>query len=562
MSQNIDDVLKYNLCTDTLEALMCGFLAEIGTDISDQDLFSMADLMQHRGPDQTIRMSEGKARFVFHRLSIMDLSDSGQQPFTFEQITVACNGEIYNDPELREVLKTDYQFKSGSDCESLLPLYLKYGAEGLVSRLDGEFAFVLYDAEKDAVFAGRDPMGIRPLFYCRPSTGGLVFASEVKALRDLDGEVIPFPPGHYYDGSKDVFTPYLKLWETAELVKPTLDEVTRQINTLLTKAVEKRLRSDAPVGFLLSGGLDSSLVCAIAARLSDRPITTFSVGIEDGPIDTYYAQEVADYLGSDHHEFLFSKEDIFDHLNELIYHLETWDITTVRASMGMSLLCRYIRKETPIKVVLTGEVSDEIFGYKYTDYAPSPEAFQEEAAKRVQELFYYDVLRADRCISMHGLEARVPFSDPDFVSYVMSVDPSLKMNSYGIGKYLLRSAFEEGAYLPKSILYREKAAFSDAVGHSMVDLLKELAERTYTDEEFELERAKYEHGTPFTKESLLYRDIFESHFSGKAELIPDFWMPNKSWENCDVDDPSARVLPNYGASGSAPTAQSPKSKPA
>ena len=541
---------------------MCGFLAESKTQVSDQELLTRAQRLQHRGPDQTVSSFGDEARFVFHRLSIMDLSDSGKQPFQYQGISSVCNGEIYNDVELRELLASDYEFKSGSDCESLIPLYLKYGIGGLVDKIDGEYAFTLYDEQKKAVFAGRDPMGIRPLFYCKPSTGGILFASEAKALTELDGEVIPFPPGHYYDGAEDRFVAFMKLWESAADNKASLEEVGAQINHLLTKAVEKRLRSDAPVGFLLSGGLDSSLVCAIAARLSDKPITTFSVGIENGPIDTYYALEVAEFLGSEHHEYLFSKDEMLAHLNELVHQLETWDITTIRASMGMSLLCRYIRRETPIKVVLTGEVSDEIFGYKYTDYAPSPQAFQDEAAKRVQELYVYDVLRADRCISMHGLEARVPFSDPDFVSYVMSIDPSLKMNSYGIGKYLLRYAFEQGDYLPRGILYREKAAFSDAVGHSMVDLLKELAEQSYTEEEFKAGCAKYDYAQPFTKESLLYRDIFESHFPGQAKLIPDFWMPNKSWENCDVDDPSARVLPNYGASGSAPSPGQKKDKPA
>ncbi len=542
---------------------MCGFLAETGTSLSDEQLFTRAQKIQHRGPDQTITLSLADARFVFHRLAIMDLSDSGQQPFRHQHLTVVCNGEIYNDVELRREIGDDYSFQSSSDCESLIPLYLRHGIEGMITRLDGEFAFSIYDSTTAAMYAGRDPMGIRPLFYCRPSSGGIMFASEVKALDEREEEIHPFPPGHYYDGQQDRFVSYMTLWDAPPLIKPDLDEVSSQINALLTSAVEKRLRSDAPVGFLLSGGLDSSLVCAIAARLSDRPITTFSVGIEDGPIDTFYARQVADYLGSDHHEYLFSQQEVMDHLKELIYHLETWDITTIRASMGMSLLCRYIRRETPIKVILTGEVSDEIFGYKYTDYAPSPAAFQEEASKRVQELFYYDVLRADRCISMHGLEARVPFSDPDFVQYVMSLDPTLKMNSYGIGKYLLRRAFEEGGYLPHPILNREKAAFSDAVGHSMVDLLKALAERTYTDDALESGRRVYAHGQPFTKESLLYRDIFESHFPGRSELIPDFWMPNKSWENCDVDDPSARVLPNYGASGKAPiVAQDHSLKPA
>jgi asparagine synthase (glutamine-hydrolysing) len=262
-------------------------------------------------------------------------------------------------------------------------------------------------------------------------------------------------------------------------------------------------------------------------------------------------------IGSEHHEYLFSREEMEAHLSELVDQLETWDITTIRASMGMSLLCRYIRAHTDVKVLLTGEVSDELFGYKYTDFAPSPEAFQEEAVKRVSELYVYDILRADRCISMHGLEARVPFSDPELVSYVMALDPALKMNRYGIGKYLLRAAFmedEQGQpYLPEHILYREKAAFSDAVGHSMVDYLKESAALRYGEEELARASERFPHAPPFTPESLWYRELFESHHPGRAELIPAFWMPNASWEGCAVSDPSARALSNYGASGSVLT---------
>ena len=276
---------------------------------------------------------------------------------------------------------------------------------------------------------------------------------------------------------------------------------------------------------------------------------SLSVGINENPIDTKYAKIRADHLGAHHHEILFTKEDTLNVLDELIYHLESWDITTVRASIGMYLICRAIRKTSDIKVLLTGEVSDELFGYKYTDFAPSPEAFQAEAAKRIRELYLYDVLRADRCIAAHSIEARVPFSDRDFVQYVMGTPAVKKMNSTGVGKHLLRKAFEVGNYLPHEILYRDKAAFSDAVGHSMVDHLKAFADSRYSDQDLDLAKKKYPFATPFTKESLLYRDIFEKHFPKRAEWIKDFWMPNKEWQNCNVCDPSARVLPNYGKSG-------------
>ena len=306
--------------------------------------------------------------------------------------------------------------------------------------------------------------------------------------------------------------------------------------------------SDAKLGFLLSGGLDSSLVCAIAQRKSETPIRTFAIGMSEDAIDLKYAKQVADYIGSEHTEVIMTRWQVLEALEDVIRLLATYDITTIRASMGMYLLCKWIHENTDIRVLLTGEVSDELFGYKYTDFAPSPEEFQKEAEKRVRELHMYDVLRADRCISVNSLEARVPFGDLDFVQYVMSLDPAIKINRYGKGKYLLRRSFE-GGYLPRDILYREKAAFSDAVGHSMVDHLKAHAESLYSDAEFERLRRKYRHARPFTKESLLYREIFEAYYPGQSRMVVDFWMPNRAWEGCDVDDPSARVLSNYGDSG-------------
>ena len=303
------------------------------------------------------------------------------------------------------------------------------------------------------------------------------------------------------------------------------------------------------MGYLLSGGLDSSLVCAVAQRCSDEPIKTFSIGMSGDAIDLKYARQVADYIGSDHTEVIISKEDVLNALDTVINVLGTYDITTIRASIGMYLVCKAIHETTDIRVLLTGEISDELFGYKYTDFAPSAEAFQKEAEKRICELHMYDVLRADRCVSVNSLEARVPFGDLAFAEYVMSVDPELKLNKYNKGKYLLRKAFESGGYLPHDILYREKAAFSDAVGHSMVDYLKEYAEGYYTDEEFEEKIKKYGYCPPYTKESLLYREIFEKYYPGQAEMIVGFWLPNREWEGCNVTDPSARVLSNYGDSG-------------
>ena len=328
-----------------------------------------------------------------------------------------------------------------------------------------------------------------------------------------------------------------------------LETACKNIREKLIAGVEKRMIADAKVGFLLSGGLDSSLVCAIAARLSDRPIKTFAIGMERDAIDLKYARQVADFIGSDHTEVYMTRDEVLASLERVVELLGTFDITTVRASMGMYLVCKAIHETTDIRVLLTGEISDELFGYKYTDFAPDAAAFQSEAEKRIRELHAYDVLRADRCISVNSLEARVPFGDLDFVRYVMALDPAMKMNRYGKGKYLLRHAFEGLGYLPDPILWREKAAFSDAVGHSMVDDLKEYAESVYTDQEYEERRKQYDYAQPFTKESLLYRELFEKHYPGQAEMIPGFWMPNKSWRGCDVNDPSARVLSNYGDSG-------------
>ncbi|MDY4899158.1 MAG: asparagine synthase B [Eubacteriales bacterium] len=498
-----------------------------------------------RGPDDSRVVDTGHGLLAFHRLAIMGLTPEGMQPFELDGSYVVCNGEIYGYRALRERLADKYSFRSGSDCEILLPMYREYGTD-MFAMLDAEFALIIYDGVTCEYIAARDPIGIRPLYYGYDDAGVIVFASEPKNLTGLCRRVLPFPPGHYYKGGK--FICYNDIAHVDAVCYDDIDTVCRNIHDKLVVGVDKRLVADAKVGFLLSGGLDSSLVCAIAAKRSEQPIRTFAIGMESDAIDLKYARQVADYIGSDHTEVIMTREQVLDSLDEVIHMLGTYDITTVRASMGMYLLCRWISKNTDIRVLLTGEISDELFGYKYTDFAPSPEEFQRESEKRVRELHMYDVLRADRCISANSLEARVPFGDLDFVRYVLSVDPAKKMNVYGKGKYLLRRAFE-GDYLPHDILYREKAAFSDAVGHSMVDYLKQYAEGLYSDEDYEEARSKYTHATPFTKESLLYREIFERYYHGQSEMISDFWMPNKSWRGCDVNDPSARVLSNYGDSG-------------
>ena len=526
---------------------MCCVLGYAGHDLSKEKFTELLMRTASRGPDDQ-RVAETEFGLLgFGRLAIMGLTPEGMQPFFRGNDCVVCNGELYGFRPVKKELEADgYTFESDSDCEIILPLYYKYGLD-MFNHLDAEFAMIIYDHKTDSLIAARDPIGIRPLFYGYLDDGGIVFASEAKNLIGLCKEVCPFPPGHYYADGK--FVRYADLTTVTEYCHDDLETVCRTIRNKLIAGVDKRLDADAPLGFLLSGGLDSSLVCAISALVLGKKIRTFAIGMDKDAIDLKYAREVADYIGADHTEVYMTRQQVLDTLEEVISLLGTYDITTIRASMGMYLCCKAIHEQTDIRVLLTGEISDELFGYKYTDFAPSPEAFQQEAKKRVDELYMYDVLRADRCISANSIEARVPFGDLDFVKYVMSIDPAMKVNTYDMGKYLLRHAFEKDHLLPDDILWRQKAAFSDAVGHSMVDDLKAYAETKYTDAEFEEKRKKYDFAQPFTKESLLYREIFEKYYPGQAPMVKDFWMPNKSWKGCDVNDPSARVLSNYGESG-------------
>ena len=526
---------------------MCSIMGYIGSTLTEEEFKLGFERTVSRGPDMSRLIKLKNGLLGFHRLAIMGLTEKGMQPFSYKNNMVVCNGEIYGFAPIKDqLIKKGYIFESDSDCEILLPLYEQYGTD-MFKKLDAEFALIIYDGDTESFIAARDPIGIRPLYYGYDKNGGILFASEPKNLVGLSDKIMPFPPGHYYKDGK--FICYCDISRAETVCRDGLETACANIREKLVEGVEKRLVADAKVGFLLSGGLDSSLVCAIAAKKSHKPIKTFAIGMSEDAIDLKYAKQVADYIGSDHREIYMTPDEVISSLDGLIRMLGTFDITTIRASMGMYLICKAIHEQTDIRVLLTGEISDELFGYKYTDFAPSAVAFQQEAEKRVHELHMYDVLRADRCISVNSLEARVPFGDLDFVKYVMSLDPEMKLNKYGKGKYLLRHAFEGGDYLPNEILWREKAAFSDAVGHSMVDYLKEYAEKQYTDEEFEKGCKKYSHARPFTKESLLYRDIFEKYYPNQSEMVVDFWMPNKSWDGCDVNDPSARVLSNYGDSG-------------
>lgn len=525
---------------------MCGILVTTDPKVEMETFKKGLTALDDRGPDMQRIEEIGTGILGFDRLAIMGLSSEGMQPFHLGDSAVVCNGELYCFRPVKEKLEREYEFQSESDCEIILPLYEKYGVD-MFKHLDAEYAMVIYDGKTGKYIASRDPIGIRPLFYGYTRDHKISFGSTAASLQPFCDHIYPFPPGTYYmDGQ---FVPYTHIDKAEKIIYDDLETVCHNIHDKLIDGVIKRMDADAPCGYLLSGGLDSSLVCAIAAKRSDKPIRTFAIGMDVDAIDLKYAKQVAEFIGSDHTEVIITKEDVLNALEPVIKRLETWDITTIRASIGMYLLCKYIHENTDIKVIFTGEISDELFGYKYTDFAPDADAFQMEAEKRVRELYMYDVLRADRCISSNSLEGRVPFGDLDFVRYVMSINPSMKMNTYHMGKYLLRHAFEEDALLPATILFRDKAAFSDAVGHSLADDLKELAEKTYTDEEFEKGCKKYSYHRPYTKESLLYRDIFEKYYPGLDNMIKDYWLPNQSWKGCQVTDPSARYLSNYGASG-------------
>ncbi len=526
---------------------MCSIIGFEKRSVCANNVQACFDKTRSRGPDMTRFEEVGDGWLGFHRLAIMGLSPEGMQPFHREGDALVCNGEIYGfRPIKTELIAMGCKFQSGSDCEILLPMYHEYGVE-MFAMLDAEFALILYDEKAGGLVAARDPIGIRPLFYGRLDDGSAAFASEAKNLVGLCEHIMPFPPGCYWKNG--VFTRYADVTRVEKPCCDSEEEASRNIRSLLVQGIEKRLDSDAPLGFLLSGGLDSSIVCAVAARLLQKPIRTFAIGMDKDAIDLKYARIAAKHIGTQHTEVIMTRDEVIENLETVIAALGTYDITTIRASMGMYLCCKYIHEKTDVRVLMTGEISDELFGYKYTDFAPSPQEFQRESKKRVDELYMYDVLRADRCISVNSLEARVPFGDIFFAKYVMSLCPEIKMNNHGKGKYLLRRAFEEGDWLPPEILWREKAAFSDAVGHSMVDDLKDYAQKLYTDREFEEKCKEYDHARPFTKESLLYREIFEKYYPGQSKMVSDFWMPNKDWPGCNVNDPSARILANYGSSG-------------
>ncbi len=520
---------------------MCGFLAIYQGQKSAALVEQLSSRMHHRGPDERDIHETPEGHFLSHeRLSIVDLH-TGKQPIQgTDTAWMVHNGEIYNHQILRQTILSHHQFRTTSDSEVIVHLYEEFG-DDFCNHLDGIFAFVVIDGDK--IIAGRDPLGVKPLYYGHDATGALYFASEMKAIADQCEQFEAFPPGHYYTQDKGFVKYYHPTWEDAKNAIQPLDYAA--IRACLTQAVEKRLMSDVPLGVLLSGGLDSSLTSSIAVRLmkaKGETLHSFSIGLDADAPDVKAAQKVADFLGTKHHEIHFTIEEGIQILNKLIWHLETYDVTSIRASTPMYFLSKYIT-DMGIKVVLSGEGADEIFGgYLYFRNAPSVEDFQLETIDRVQKLSTADLLRADKSTMAHGLEARVPFLDKAFLELAINLSPEEKMpKTYdGIEKYVLRKAFDtpEDPYLPQEVLWRQKEQFSDGVGYNWIDTLIAFASSQVTDEAFATAVSLYPINTPTTKEAFYYRQIFHQHYPQESAAITvRKWIPK--WQ--ENTDPSGRA---------------------
>jgi len=530
---------------------MCGILYYQGSqDVSDNDFNNAVTKLNLRGPDNnnSIKVSENK-KMGFTRLSINDVSEKGNQPLIHnDKYYLICNGEIYNHTDL--IQQNEFQTQSHSDCEVIIHMYEKYGIEETVRSLDGVFAFVLYDRTKNEIMIGRDPYGVRPLFIGKTTNGELLICSEIKPISDLCSTIEPFPIGSYgvmVDNSTDIIINRYHNYEF-KFNNHSESEIKSNIRNLFTQAVDKRLMSDRPIGCLLSGGLDSSLVSALVSRnYEPYTLNTFSIGMK-GSTDLYYANLAAKHIKSNHHNIELTNEDFLGSIEETIYMIESYDITTVRASVGNYLVGKYIKENTDCKVIYNGDGAEEIMGsYLWFSNIDNEKDFYIENHKLLTEISYFDVLRSDRSISDNGLEPRVPFLDKEFVEYVMSIPPKYKMFGNGvIEKKILREAFEHTTLLPREVLFRKKEAFSDGVSSqekSWFQIIHEHLETQISDDEFELKKKIYTHNQPHTKEALYYREIFEKHYKNHSNVIPHFWMPNPKW--CNVTDPSARILDNY-----------------
>ena len=516
---------------------MCSILAILDLKSDPAPLraraLRLSKLQRHRGPDWSGVFADDRAILAHERLAIVDVLH-GAQPLLNGAGThaLAVNGEIYNHRELRGTLTQPYEFATDSDCEIILPLYAEHDT-GFLDMLSGIFAFVLYDAERDRYLVARDHMGIIPLYMGHDEEGNLHVASEMKALVPVCRTVEEFPPGYYLDSEIGEPRPYYhRDWREYEAVREGSRDP-QVVREALEGAVKRQLMSDVPYGVLLSGGLDSSIIAATAKKFASRRVEdqdaseawwpqlhSFAIGLEGAP-DLISAREVAEFIGSVHHEFHFTVQEGIDALSDVIHHLETYDVTTIRASTPMYLMARRIRA-MGIKMVLSGEGADEIFGgYLYFHRAPDPQAFHEETVRKLDRLHWFDCLRANKAMAAWGVEARVPFLDKEFMDVAMSLDPAAKMAGPGrMEKQILREAFED--MLPPSVAWRQKEQFSDGVGYSWIDSLKAHAEAQVSDRELENAAFRFPHNTPDTKEAYFYRAIFDEHFplQSCAECVP------------------------------------------
>lgn len=524
---------------------MCGILAVIGQYPEDK-IRERAARMQHRGPDERETLVTSVGVLSHERLSIIDVT-SGRQPIQGTNNTwVIHNGEIYNHKQLyQQYFAGSRTLRTHSDSEIIVHLYEAFVYD-FCNKLDGMFAFVVLDEDNKRFMAARDPLGIKPLYYGTDAEGRMWFASEMKAIADAVESVHIFPPGHYYTAETGFVKYYHPMWET----EPADDSSATGLRELLEAAVEKRLMTDVPFGVLLSGGLDSSLIASIVSRkckARQQPLHSFTIGLTSDAPDMKAAKEVAAFIDTIHHEVTFTVEEGIAIAKQLIWHLESYDMTTLRASVPMYFLTRYIRQQG-IKMVLSGEGADEVFGgYLYFYNAPDAHAFQEETKRRVRLLHTADLLRADKSTMANGIEVRVPMLDKNFLEKAIRLSPKLKMpirktqDSVGqIEKYVLRSAFDDSAepYLPAHILWRQKEQFSDGVGYGWIDGFQAFCNQTVSDAEFAQREALFPYQTPQTKEAFYIRTIFEEYFpqvSAAKTVSP--WIPK--WQT--NADPSGRA---------------------
>ena len=523
----------------------------------------MSAKIRHRGPDWSGIFSDRNCILAHERLAIVDPLSGGQPLVSPDgKQVLAVNGEIYNHKEIREKYKDEYEFQTGSDCEVILALYRKKGLDFL-EDLNGIYAFALYDVEKNAFLVARDHVGVIPLYIGRDADGTVYVASELKALEGFCEEYEPFLPGHYWwSGDGRMVRWYNRDWFDYDSVKDNEADVA-ELREALVGAVKRQLMSDVPYGVLLSGGLDSSITSAIAARFAQNRIEddgrseawwprlhSFAVGLKGAP-DLIKAKEMADFLGTVHHEVNYTVQEGLDAIRDVIYHIETYDVTTVRASTPMYLLARVI-KSMGIKMVLSGEGSDEIFGgYLYFHKAPSAKDFHEETVRKIGKLYEYDCLRANKALAAWGVEGRVPFLDKEFMDVAMRLNPSAKMCSGTVvEKKILREAFED--YLLPSVAWRQKEQFSDGVGYSWIDSLKAVAESTVSDEQMAAAAERFPVNPPRNKEEYCYRTIFEEHFPSRSAALSVPSVPSVAcssavaleWDAAfrNMNDPSGRAV--------------------